>query len=98
MRYISLKSNKFCVFYKRSIHFKPLETLFQIYVPIFESVLHVYSHIVDDAKSFRKAVNFNAENSTSSQGRNEVRWRPRQEVSLTHPCSNLRSFGSKCTV
>jgi len=32
------------------------------------------------------------------QGRNEVRWRPGQEASLALPCSNLRSFGSKCTV
>jgi len=27
-----------------------------------------------------------------------VRWRPGQETSLAPPCSNLRSFGSKCTV
>jgi len=32
------------------------------------------------------------------QGRNEVRWRLGQEVSLASPCSNLRSFGNKCTV
>jgi len=32
------------------------------------------------------------------QGRNEVRWRPGQETGLAPPCSNLRSFGSKCTV
>jgi len=32
------------------------------------------------------------------QGRNEVRWRLGQETSLAPPCSNLRSFGSKCTV
>jgi len=25
----------------------------------------------------------------SAQGRNEVRWRPRQEASLAPPCSNL---------
>jgi len=31
------------------------------------------------------------------QGHNEVRWRPGQEASLTPPCSNLRSFWSKCT-
>jgi len=31
-------------------------------------------------------------------GRNEMRWRPGQEASLTPPCSNLRSFGTKCTV
>jgi len=31
------------------------------------------------------------------QGRNEVRWRPGQETSLALPCSNLRSFGSKCS-
>jgi len=31
------------------------------------------------------------------QGRNEVRWRLGQETSLLHPCSNLRSFGSKCS-
>ena len=29
------------------------------------------------------------------QERNEVRWRPGQEASLTTPCSNLRSFESK---
>jgi len=33
-----------------------------------------------------------------NQGRNEVRWRPGQEASLAPPCSNLRSFGSKCIV
>jgi len=32
------------------------------------------------------------------QGRNEVRWRPGQEAGSVPPCSNLRSFGSKCTV
>ena len=32
------------------------------------------------------------------QGRNEVRWRPGQETSSAPPCSNLRSFGSNCTV
>ena len=32
------------------------------------------------------------------QGRNEVRRRLEQETSLTPPCSNLRSVGSKCTV
>jgi len=31
------------------------------------------------------------------QGRNEIRWRPGQEASLAHQCSNLRSFGSKFT-
>ena len=33
-----------------------------------------------------------------AQGRNEVRWGPGQKASLTPPCSNLRSFGSKCTI
>ena len=33
-----------------------------------------------------------------SAGRSEVRWRPEQEASLVPPCSNLRSFESKCTV
>jgi len=32
------------------------------------------------------------------QGRNEARWHLGQETCLAHPCSNLRSFGSKCTV
>ena len=32
------------------------------------------------------------------QGRNELRWRPGQEASLAPLCSNLRAFGSKCTV
>ena len=32
------------------------------------------------------------------QGRNEVKWRLGQEASLAHPCSRLRSFGSKCTI
>jgi len=32
------------------------------------------------------------------QGRNEVGWRPRQEVSLAPLYLNLRSFGSKCNV
>ena len=31
------------------------------------------------------------------QGRNEVRGRPVPEASLAPSCSNLRSFGSKCT-
>jgi len=31
----------------------------------------------------------------SLPGRNEVRWRPRQEASRAPQCSNLRSFGSK---
>ena len=34
----------------------------------------------------------------SRQGRNKVRWRLGQEVSLASPCSNRRSFGSKCPV
>jgi len=33
-----------------------------------------------------------------SQGRNEVRWRPAKEASLASPRSNLRSFGSICSV
>ena len=33
-----------------------------------------------------------------SHGRNEVRLRPGQETSLAPPCSNLRSFASKCAV
>jgi len=32
------------------------------------------------------------------QGRNEARWRPGQEASLSLPRSNLRSSGRKCTV
>jgi len=32
------------------------------------------------------------------QGHTEVRWRPGQERSLAPPFSNLRFFGSKCTV
>ena len=32
------------------------------------------------------------------QGRNKVRWCLRQEAGLAPLCSNLRSFGSKCTV
>jgi len=36
--------------------------------------------------------------SDDRQGRNEVRWRHGQETSLAPPCSNLRSFGSKCAV
>ena len=32
-----------------------------------------------------------------ARGRNEIRWRPGKETSLAPPCSNLRSFGSKCT-
>ena len=35
---------------------------------------------------------------TQKQGRNEFRWRPGQEASLASTLSNLRSFGSKCTV
>jgi len=34
----------------------------------------------------------------TKQGRNVVRWRPGQEASLAPSCSNLNSFGSKCTV
>ena len=33
-----------------------------------------------------------------TQGRTEVRCCPGQEKILAPPCSNLRSFGSKCTV
>ena len=33
-----------------------------------------------------------------TQGRTEIRWRPGKEKSLAPPCSNLRSFGSKCTI
>ena len=33
-----------------------------------------------------------------TQGRNEFIWRPGQEASLAPPCSNLRSFGSKCSL
>jgi len=33
-----------------------------------------------------------------TQGRNEASWRPGQEASLAHPCSNLMSFGSQCNV
>jgi len=36
--------------------------------------------------------------SDHGQGRNEVRWRPGREASLAPPCSNLRYFGSKCSV
>jgi len=32
------------------------------------------------------------------QGRKEDRWGLGQEMSLAPSCSNLRSFGSKCTV
>ena len=32
------------------------------------------------------------------QGHNEVRWHLEQKTSFPPPCSNLRSFGSKCTV
>jgi len=35
---------------------------------------------------------------TCVQGRNVVRWRPGQEASLAPSCSQLRSFGSQCTV
>jgi len=38
------------------------------------------------------------ENVTYHQGCKEVRWRPGQEVSLAPPCSNLRSYGTNCTV
>jgi len=33
-----------------------------------------------------------------TQRRNEVRWRPGHETSFALPCSNLRCFGSECTV
>ena len=33
-----------------------------------------------------------------NQGRTEVRWRPGQGRRLAPPCSNLTSYGSKCTV
>jgi len=35
---------------------------------------------------------------THSQERAEVGWRPGQETSLAPPCSNIRSFGSKCAL
>jgi len=31
------------------------------------------------------------------QGRTEVKWCPGQAAGLAPPCSNLKSFGSKCT-
>jgi len=34
----------------------------------------------------------------ANQGRNEVRRHPGQQASLAPTCSNLRFFGSKCTV
>jgi len=34
----------------------------------------------------------------SNQERNAVRWRLELETKLAPPCSNLRSFGSKCAV
>jgi len=33
-----------------------------------------------------------------NKGRTAVGWSPGQETSLATPCSNLRSFRSKCTV
>jgi len=33
-----------------------------------------------------------------TQGCKEARWRPGQEARLAPPCSNLMSFGSKCTI
>ena len=33
-----------------------------------------------------------------AQARNKIRWRPGQEASLAPPCSNLRSYRSKCSV
>jgi len=36
-------------------------------------------------------------NKGHSQWCNEVRWSPGQEASLVPTCSNLRSFGRKCT-
>jgi len=38
------------------------------------------------------------QDSSFSEGRNEAKWRLGQEASLAPPCSNLRSFGSKCSV
>jgi len=35
---------------------------------------------------------------TLAAGRNDVRWHSGQEASLVTPCSNLMSFGSKCTI
>jgi len=34
----------------------------------------------------------------ATQGHTEVRWSLQQETRLAPPCSNLRPFGSKCTV
>ena len=36
-------------------------------------------------------------NDTWTQGHTEDRWRSGKETRLSLPCSNLRSFGSKCT-
>jgi len=44
-----------------------------------------------------KAVYNFFKSSANTLGRTEVRWRPGQETSLAPPCSNLRSFGNKCT-
>jgi len=47
---------------------------------------------------FDLKVILQCQNLIPKQRRNGIRWRPGQESSLAPPCSNLRSFGSKCTV
>ena len=44
------------------------------------------------------ALVVSGEKGVRGQGRTEARWRPGQEASLAPPCSNQRSFDSKCTV
>jgi len=46
----------------------------------------------------RSEVRIRITRTIPSQGRNQVRWRPGQEAILAPPCSNLKSFRSKCTV
>jgi len=67
------------------------------------SLLHLRSNPCSDFTDVTKCGNLGSKWPRnplylSHQGRTEVRWRPGQEAGLTPTCSNLRSFGSKCTV
>jgi len=55
---------------------------------IFSSVLHFQNCAIPCSKL--RSLH------SVTHGRNEIRWRPGQEASLAPPCSNQRSYGSRC--
>jgi len=62
------------------------------------AVCHVNRTVADPAVARQSRIRPSGQNVWPPlQGRNEVRLQPEQEASLAPQCSNLRSFGSKCT-